>query len=178
MVAVPAVEVAAFSPEVDEASTKFAGLVSGDLDVAGVSPTMARLVKNDPTLQLLTPPALFSNVLAFNTTRATDISRLMRLLGGVTQNGKLFFELTEAELQQFPGDWEAQGSQGAVTQHSEESLASSDRGVVMLRSLLRQMVDDVEAGRDPMNAADESLRTAESGVFTISTRAPATTAGC
>lgn len=55
---------------VDEAATKFAGLVSGDLDVAGVSPTMAHLVRDDPTLRLLTPPALFSNVLAFNTTRA------------------------------------------------------------------------------------------------------------
>jgi len=54
---------------VDEASTKFAGLVSGELDVAGVSPVMAFLVQRDPTLQLLTPPALLSNVLAFNTTR-------------------------------------------------------------------------------------------------------------
>jgi len=54
---------------VDEASTKFAGLVSGELDVAGVSPTMASLVRADPTLELLTPPALFSTVLAFNSTR-------------------------------------------------------------------------------------------------------------
>jgi peptide/nickel transport system substrate-binding protein len=55
---------------VDEATTKFAGLVSGELDVAGVSPTMAHLVKQDPALVLMTPPALFSTVLAFNTTRA------------------------------------------------------------------------------------------------------------
>ena len=55
---------------VDEASTKFAGLVSGELDVAGVSPTMASLVARDPTLTLMTPPALFSTVLAFNTTRS------------------------------------------------------------------------------------------------------------
>jgi len=55
---------------VDEASTKFAGLVSGELDMAGVSPTMASLVAKDPTLELVTPPALFSSVLAFNTTRA------------------------------------------------------------------------------------------------------------
>ncbi|NCW45481.1 MAG: hypothetical protein EBV77_08410 [Gemmatimonadaceae bacterium] len=54
---------------VDEAATKFAGLVSGELDVAGVSPTMARLVRQDPSLRLLSPPALFSTVLAFNTTR-------------------------------------------------------------------------------------------------------------
>lgn len=55
---------------VDEATTKFSGLVSGELDVAGVSPTMAHLVKQDPALVLMTPPALFSTVLAFNTTRA------------------------------------------------------------------------------------------------------------
>lgn len=55
---------------VDEAATKFAGLVSGELDLAGVSPTMARLVQRDPSLVLETPPALFSTVLALNTTRA------------------------------------------------------------------------------------------------------------
>ena len=54
---------------VDEAATKFAGLVSGELDVAGVSPTMARLVRQDPGLRLLSPPVLLSTVLAFNTTR-------------------------------------------------------------------------------------------------------------
>ncbi len=55
---------------VDEAATKFAGLVSGELDLAGVSPTMARLVERDASLALETPPVLFSTVLAFNTTRA------------------------------------------------------------------------------------------------------------
>lgn len=55
---------------VDEASTKFAGLVSGALDMAGVSPTMANLVRRDRSLRLVTPPALFSTVLVFNTARA------------------------------------------------------------------------------------------------------------
>jgi len=55
---------------VDEAATKFAGLVSGALDLAGVSPTMAHLVARDPTLALMSPPVLSSTVLAFNTTRA------------------------------------------------------------------------------------------------------------
>jgi peptide/nickel transport system substrate-binding protein len=55
---------------VDEPATKFAGLVSGELDVAGISPAMAGLVSRDPLLVLETPPVLFSTMLAFNTTRA------------------------------------------------------------------------------------------------------------
>lgn len=55
---------------VDEPATKFAGLVSGELDMAGISPSMAKLVAGDSTLKLETPPALFSTVMAFNTTRA------------------------------------------------------------------------------------------------------------
>ena len=49
------------------------------------------------------------------------------------------------------------GSQGPVTQHSEENLVSSDRGVVMLRSMLRQVVDDVEAGKDPLNVSFRAI---------------------
>lgn len=75
---------------VDEAATKFAGLVSGELDVAGVSPTMAHLVKQDPSLMLMTPPALFSTVLAFNTTRAPfDDVRVRRALSLSIDRGRL-----------------------------------------------------------------------------------------
>jgi len=67
---------------VDEASTKLAGLVSGDLDVAGVSPSTAVLVARDPLLVLETPPVLFTTVLAFNTTRAPfDDPRVRRAIG-------------------------------------------------------------------------------------------------
>ncbi|MCL4142191.1 UNVERIFIED_CONTAM: hypothetical protein GTU68_010278 [Idotea baltica] len=50
--------------------------------------------------------------------------------------------------QRFPGDWEAQGSQGAITLHSEEHLASSDRGVRVLRRLLREQMAVVANGGD------------------------------
>lgn len=55
---------------VDEATTKFAGLVSGELDVAGIAPTMADLVARDPQLRVLTYPVLFSTAIVFNSHRS------------------------------------------------------------------------------------------------------------
>lgn len=68
-------------------------------------------------------------------------------------NGKSWSELTEDEHQLYPGDFEAQVSQGPVTFHSEEHLVGSDRGVVMLRSLLDRQVKLVETGGDPLGVA-------------------------
>ncbi len=55
---------------VDEATTKFAGLASGELDVAGISPTMASLAARDPSLRVLSYPVLFTTALIFNVGRA------------------------------------------------------------------------------------------------------------
>lgn len=64
---------------VDEATTKFAGLASGELDVAGISPTMAGLVRRDPSLRVLSYPVLFATALVFNTTRPPfDDARVRR----------------------------------------------------------------------------------------------------
>jgi ABC-type transport system substrate-binding protein len=54
---------------VDEPTTKFAGLASGDLDLAGISPAMASLADGDPALALVTYPVAFTNTIVFNTTR-------------------------------------------------------------------------------------------------------------
>jgi peptide/nickel transport system substrate-binding protein len=51
---------------VDEPTTKFAGLVSGDLDVAGISPAMVQLAERDPTLRVSVYPVLSSVALIFN----------------------------------------------------------------------------------------------------------------
>lgn len=64
-------------------------------------------------------------------------------------NGKLWEEMTEAEHQQYPNDVEAMVSQGVIAKHSEERLVSSDRGIAMLRRLLRDQLKAVEEGRDP-----------------------------
>ena len=64
-------------------------------------------------------------------------------------NGKLWEELSEAEHRAFPGDYEAQVSQGAIASHAMEHLASSDRGIIMLRRLLQRQVDRVRNDTDP-----------------------------
>jgi len=51
---------------IDEATTKVAGLVSGALDIAGVNPATAALVRRDPTLRVLDYPTFFTNWLIFN----------------------------------------------------------------------------------------------------------------
>lgn len=51
---------------VDEPTTKFAGLASGDLDVAGIAPTMAELASEDRSLRVVDYPILFSTGLTFN----------------------------------------------------------------------------------------------------------------
>jgi phenylpropionate dioxygenase-like ring-hydroxylating dioxygenase large terminal subunit len=113
----------------------------------------------------------------FFSIRSNDPERVNRFAFGITQNGKQNYELTDEERQQFPGDAEAQGSQGAITLDSEETLVTSDRGVVTLRRMLLAMVDDVEAGRDPINITrnESEVRHYESGVFTVAKRPPAET---
>ncbi|MEP7065420.1 MAG: peptide ABC transporter substrate-binding protein [Gemmatimonadota bacterium] len=54
---------------IDESATKFAGLTSGELDLAGISPAMAPLVARDPTLRVIEYPVLQSYGIVFNAAR-------------------------------------------------------------------------------------------------------------
>ncbi|MGE0311887.1 MAG: Rieske 2Fe-2S domain-containing protein [Lautropia sp.] len=65
-------------------------------------------------------------------------------------NGKLWAEMSEAEHRSHPGDWEAMASQGPITLHSHEHLASSDKGVAMLRRFIGDQIQRVQAGADPV----------------------------
>ena len=50
-----------------------------------------------------------------------------------------------------PGNFEALVGQGPVTFHSEEHLRTSDRGVAMLRRLLKQQLNLMDECKDLMN---------------------------
>jgi peptide/nickel transport system substrate-binding protein len=66
---------------VDEPTTKFAGLVSGDLDVAGIAPTMADLASRDPALRVVSYPVTFATAVVFNAARPPfDDARVRRAI--------------------------------------------------------------------------------------------------
>jgi nitrite reductase/ring-hydroxylating ferredoxin subunit len=65
-------------------------------------------------------------------------------------NGKAWAELTEAEHRQFPGDYEAQTGQGAITFHSEEHLATSDKGIALLRRFMEKQLKIMSEAGDPV----------------------------
>jgi hypothetical protein len=75
-----------------------------------------------------------------------------------------WFELSDEEHQRYPGDYEAQVGQGAITLHSDERLASSDRGVSMVRRQFKHQVRIVAEGGDPVGVSfDESDALVEVG---------------
>ncbi len=53
-------------------------------------------------------------------------------------------------------DRAAQESQGLITDRTKEFLATSDRGIVMLRKLLLDSIDAIEAGEDPFGLLRDS----------------------
>ncbi len=67
--------------------------------------------------------------------------------------GKSWLEMTPDEHQKFPDDWEAQTGQGEITLHSEEHLATTDKGIVMLRRMLLKQADLVAEGKDPIGVS-------------------------
>ena len=68
-------------------------------------------------------------------------------------NGKFWWDMTEQEHQQFPGDYEAQVGQGPVTLHSEEHFGQSDRGILMVRRMLSDQLEAMAAGQRSRSAS-------------------------
>ena len=63
-----------------------------------------------------------------------------------------------AERQRNPGDWEAWTSQGPINIHARECLATSDRGVAMLRRKLRKDIRAIASGETIVRPEGNSER--------------------
>lgn len=70
-------------------------------------------------------------------------------------NDKLWEDLAEEEHQLYPGDYEAQKSQGDITWHNHEHLRVTDAGIARLRSFMKQQIALVAEGKDPAGVAFE-----------------------
>jgi hypothetical protein len=54
------------------------------------------------------------------------------------------------ERQRIPGDWDAQVSiHGGIARHGLEHLATTDRGIIMMRNMIRRGIRAVGANQDP-----------------------------
>jgi phenylpropionate dioxygenase-like ring-hydroxylating dioxygenase large terminal subunit len=90
-------------------------------------------------------------------------------------DGRSWFDLTDEEHQRFPGDYETQVGQGPITLHSTEHLASSDRGVSMVRRQWKEQVRIVAEGGDPVGVSfdpDEPPVSVVAGNYILPARAP------
>jgi hypothetical protein len=68
---------------------------------------------------------------------------------------------TYEERQRKPDDLEAQEGQRTIAVHALENLGTSDTGIAMLRHMLREQIQRVERGLDPINVVrDEAANRA------------------
>ncbi|MEO6652960.1 MAG: Rieske 2Fe-2S domain-containing protein [Ilumatobacteraceae bacterium] len=88
----------------------------------------------------------------------------------VYADGKSWFDLTDAEHQRYPGDFETQVGQGPITLHTEERLSSTDRGVSMVRRQYKEQVRRVVDGLDPVGVSfdpSNALQTVVAGNYIV-----------
>ena len=88
----------------------------------------------------------------------------------VYADNKSWYELDEEGHQRHPGDYETQVGQGPITLHSTETLASSDRGVSMVRRQFLEQVRVVASGGDPVGVSfdrDESPVSLQAGNYVM-----------
>ena len=82
---------------------------------------------------------------------------LWRIREGAKRSRRASFGQTEdrsyEERQQVPGDYDAQVSQRPIAIHALEHLAATDRGVIMMRNMIRRDIRAVQRGEDPQGVS-------------------------
>lgn len=100
---------------------------------------------NRPTLTRWTVPIDDTHQMAIGLFRARDGEEIFDQIEAGFQTEDRPYE----ERQRVPGDYDAQVSQRPIEIHALEHLATSDRGIIMLRNLARRGIRAVHSGKQP-----------------------------
>jgi nitrite reductase/ring-hydroxylating ferredoxin subunit len=115
-------------------------------------PLALRTGVNRPTATRWAVPIDDTHTMQIGFNRAPE-GREVRMGAGFGQDGNRPYE----ERQRIPGDYDAQMSiHGGIARHSLEHLASTDRGVIMLRNMIRQGIRAVQQGVDPRHNSHQA----------------------
>jgi nitrite reductase/ring-hydroxylating ferredoxin subunit len=110
-------------------------------------PMAQRTTVNRPTATRWAVPLDDTHTMQIGFNRA-PVGREPRRSAGFGQDDSRPYEAR----QRVPGDYDAQVSiHGGIARHGLEHLASTDRGVTMLRNLLRRGIRAVQSGADPQH---------------------------
>ncbi len=115
-------------------------------------PLALRTAINRPTATRWAVPIDDTHTMQIGFNRAPE-GREVRMGAGFGQDGNRPYE----ERQRVPGDYDAQMSiHGGIARHSLEHLASTDRGVIMLRNMIRRGIRAVQQGTDPRHNSHQA----------------------
>jgi nitrite reductase/ring-hydroxylating ferredoxin subunit len=118
-------------------------------------PMAQRTTINRPVATTWAVPIDDTHMMQIGFRRAPE-GRALRQDAGFGQDGKRPYE----ERQRVPGDYDAQMSiHGGIARHRLEHLASTDRGVIMLRNMIRQGIRAVQQGADPRHNSHQAGKT-------------------
>jgi nitrite reductase/ring-hydroxylating ferredoxin subunit len=110
-------------------------------------PMTQRTTVNRPTATRWAVPIDDTHTMQIGFNRA-PADREPRRGAGFGQDGNRPYEAR----QRVPGDYDAQVSiHGGIARHGLEHLASTDRGITMLRNMLRRGIRAVQSGADPQH---------------------------
>jgi len=115
-------------------------------------PMAQRTAINRPAATTWAVPIDDTHTMQIGFRRAPE-GRELRRDAGFGQDGKRSYE----ERQRIPGDYDAQTSiHGGIARHSLEHLASTDRGVIMLRNMIWRGIHAVQNGADPIHGSHQA----------------------
>ena len=105
---------------------------------------------NGPTVTRWAVPIDDTHTMQIGFWRATDSDQVSSKAGfGQT------LDRPYEQRQRTPGDYDAMTSQRPIAVHALEHLGSSDRGLIMMRNVIRRGVHAVQNGGDPQGAVHE-----------------------